>query len=324
MLPFKLKPFYKDYIWGGTKLKEKFNKKTEFETVAESWELSAHEDGTSVICTGELKGMLFSDFVYKYKNSLGKKYNDKEKFPILVKLIDANKNLSIQVHPDKSYAEKFDFAQSKTEMWYVIDCEENAFLYFGLKKEISREEFIESIENKTIVECLKKVYVKKGDVLFIEEGTIHAIGEGILVAEIQQSSNTTYRIYDYERVGADGKKRQLHIEDAKEVAKLVPSNMISPGYEDIIKTNNLNVKSLCKCKYFSVYEIYIDGIITIEDIKPFKENSFISFLCIEGNAEVYCNDKIILNIIKGDTIFIPDNCEEIRIEGKAGFIASTL
>ena len=211
----KLKPACKDYLWGGRRLIEEYGKESDGDILAETWELSCHPDGPSVIDNGPYAGRTLQQYIdAEGKAVLGTNCRRFRDFPILTKFIDARDNLSIQVHPDNWYALKNEGQYGKTEMWYVMDAGEQAFLYYGFKREISREEFQERIQKDTLLEVLNAVPVQKGDVLFIESGTIHAIGKDILIAEIQQNSNVTYRVYDYGRVGRDGKKRDLHIEKA--------------------------------------------------------------------------------------------------------------
>ena len=199
----------KDYIWGGNRLREEYGKISDADKIAESWELSCHKDGQSVIANGKDKGKTLSEYVAENKKSLGTACDRFEYFPILIKLIDAKDNLSVQVHPDNDYAMRVEGEYGKTEMWYIVDCEEGSQLIYGFDKEISREEFADRIKNNTLLEVTNNVPVHKGDVFFIESGTLHAIGKGILIAEIQQNSNTTYRVYDYGRVGKDGKPRAI-------------------------------------------------------------------------------------------------------------------
>ena len=223
LYPMKLTAPCKDYLWGGNRLREEYGKVSDADKIAESWELSCHKDGQSVIADGEFKGLTLSELIEKQgKEVLGDNCKKFDNFPILIKLIDAKDNLSVQVHPNNDYALRVEGEYGKTEMWYIVDCEEGASLYYGFSREISKEEFVERIEQKTLLEVLNKVEVQKGDVLFIEPGTIHAIGKGNLIAEIQQNSNVTYRVYDYGRKGADGKERDLHIEKALQVTKRIP------------------------------------------------------------------------------------------------------
>ena len=211
--PIKLTPAYKDYIWGGTKLKTMYNKHSALDIVAESWELSAHKDGESIVADGPYSGLTLTQYLNAIGNSaLGTNAKNFDYFPILIKLIDARSALSVQVHPDDSYALEHEGEYGKTEMWYILDCEENASLYYGFKKDVTKEEYKNAIENNTLTDILNKIPVHKGDVFFIPAGTVHAIGAGILICEIQQNSNTTYRVYDYNRRDKKGNTRPLHVE----------------------------------------------------------------------------------------------------------------
>ena len=218
MYPLLLKAPIKDYIWGGTRLKTEFGFETEKEIAAEGWMLSCHKDGTNTVLNGEFAGKILTEVLDIWgKEALGKNAERFTYFPLLIKLIDAKDKLSVQVHPDDSYALKNEGEYGKTEMWYVVDCDEGASLIYGFNKEISKEEFESRIKDNTLSEVCNYVPVKKGDVFFIGAGTLHAIGEGILIAEVQQNSNTTYRVSDYGRLGADGNPRPLHIEKAVDV-----------------------------------------------------------------------------------------------------------
>ena len=205
---------------GGQKLITDFNKKTQLSKAAESWELSTHKDGESVVATGSFKGLKLSEYIKENGNAecIGKKAAKFDFFPMLIKLIDAKDKLSIQVHPDDEYALRREGEYGKTEMWYIVDCEEGAYIYYGVKQEITKDELADRIKNNTLTDVLNKVPVKRGDVFFIPAGTIHAICAGILICEIQQNSNTTYRIYDYDRRDANGNPRQIHVEKAQATA----------------------------------------------------------------------------------------------------------
>ena len=214
----RLEPAFKDNLWGGTKLRTVFGKKCDYDVIGESWELSAHPDGQSVIASGIFTGMYFGEFIEKYGHDVvGWKSSSLDRFPVLIKFIDAKKDLSIQIHPDDDYALEIENEFGKNEMWYVVDCEPGAFLYCGLKKDSSKEEIRERIENNTITDILNKIEVHKGDCVMVKAGTIHAIGAGILICEIQQNSNCTYRMYDYDRKDKFGNKRELHIDKAIDV-----------------------------------------------------------------------------------------------------------
>lgn len=220
MYSIKFEPVFKEKVWGGNKLAKYLSKDVSMDVkVGESWEIACHREGTSKIRNGEYKGLTLEELIKHYGDIVFGKSIEKitDRFPLLIKFIDANDKLSVQVHPDDEYAMKFEDDFGKTEMWYIVDAEPGAKLVYGLKKGITKEDFIKAIENNDFDEILREIEVKKGDVVFIPAGTIHAIGKGILIAEIQQSSDITYRVYDWNRVGLDGKPRELHIEKALDV-----------------------------------------------------------------------------------------------------------
>ncbi len=299
---FKLSPAFKDYLWGGSRLKTDFGKNTDITPLAESWELSVHPDGESVIANGEFEGMSFAEFAKNNPEKLGLNCEKFENFPILIKLIDAFDNLSVQVHPDNDYAMRVEGEYGKTEMWYIVDCDDDASLIYGFKDEISKEEFKNCIEQNTLLSVVNSVKVNKGDVFFIQAGTLHAIGKGILIAEIQQNSNTTYRVYDYGRVGADGKPRALHVEKALDVTKLEKAPQYICDEEKIF--DGAKVRKLAKCEYFDVSEICVDEKIDIIADK----SSFNSLLFVDGKGTIE-SDGITLEFKKGDSIFVSADTE---------------
>ncbi len=310
MYPLKLEPAFKDYLWGGTKLRDVYGKKCGYDKIAESWELSCHKDGGSVIAEGELMGVPLAEYIKKEgKAVLGTNCARFENFPVLIKLIDAKDNLSVQVHPNNEYAQRVEGEYGKTEMWYIVDCDEGAELIYGFRRKVTKEEFAERIKNNTLLEITQSVPVKKGDVFFIEAGTLHAIGKGILIAEIQQNSNTTYRVYDYGRVGADGKTRPLHIEKALDVTKLGPAEPYPA--QPSVKENGCVKRLLAKCDYFTVYKLDIDGTASFDA----DETSFHCVLCLDGNVFLKYRDGE-LSLKKGETVFIPAGCGEYTIKGK--------
>ena len=304
--PIKLLPAFKDYLWGGTKLRTEYGKKTDLEKVAESWELSNHKDGQSIVASGECKGMLFGEYIKKY-DVIGKKANEFDFFPILIKFIDAKDSLSVQVHPDDEYSLKNNGEYGKTEMWYVMDCDEGATLYYGFNREITKDEFRKRIDNNTLLEVLNEVPVKKGDVFFIKSGTVHAIGKGLMICEIQQNSNTTYRVYDYDRRDANGNPRELHIEKAIEVSDLKP-----PAKDDISEEN-----VLAKCKYFTVEKYLVNGCMDIN----INEDCFKSIINLSGSGRLEYDGGVI-EFSKGESIFIPAQNANLKIIGDCEIIVS--
>ncbi len=300
----KLAPCLKEIIWGGTKLITKYKMETDLKNVAEAWVLSAHKGNESTVSNGEYTGFTLSEAIDRMgKECLGINGEKFTYFPILIKLIDAKDRLSVQVHPDDEFALKNEGEYGKTEMWYIVDCDEGAELYFGFKEKISKKEFEERIKNNTLTEVLNNVPVKKGDVFFIPSGTVHAIGAGILIAEIQQNSNTTYRIYDYGRVGADNKPRELHIEKALKTAVLDkphPQKTYTGG-------------TLAESDYFKVKKFEVKERLKLS----VDEKSFSSILVLEGKLSA---DGV--EFSAGECGFIPANSGEIIISGNGTFIES--
>ncbi len=315
MYPIKLKPAFKDYLWGGTRLRDDFGKDCDFDKIAESWELSCHKDGNSVVADGEFAGLTLAQYIEKEgKSVLGTNCEKFENFPILIKLIDAKDNLSVQVHPNNEYAQRVEGEYGKTEMWYVVDCDEGASLLYGFKHNITKEEFRERIENNTLLEVTNSVPVKKGDVFFIEAGTLHAIGKGILIAEIQQNSNTTYRIYDYGRVGADGKPRQLHIDKAVDVTNLCPAKPYPQS--EPVDMGGWTKKRLAKCEYFTVDVINVDTSASLEADK----SSFVNILVLDGGCVLSSEGNDAVELKKGDSVFIPAGLGKFELTGKCSAV----
>lgn len=311
----KLKPALKDYLWGGNRLKTVYGRDTNWDIIAESWELSAHKDGLSIIDNGKYKGYTFQEYLDKMGNKvIGNDYTH-DRFPILNKIIDAKQALSIQVHPEDKYAREHENDNGKTEMWYIIDAGPQSYLYYGVKEKLAKEEFKESIEDGTLLDKLNKVSVHKGDVFFIEAGTIHAIGEDILIYEVQQSSNVTYRVYDYKRKDKNGNERELHIDKALDVSNLKPN-----GEYNFKNDNNINssLVRLAKSDYFDVLKGEVaDWSYTI------TEESFHAITFLEGNGEIMTHGEN-YPYKKGDTFFIPASNNEYKISGSGEFILSRL
>ncbi len=311
LTPVKLSPVFKDYIWGGTKLKSVFGKKSDLDILAESWELSAHRDGQSKIVGGEFNGLEFNEYLSKIgKEALGENSARFDYFPLLIKLIDAKGDLSVQVHPDDAYAMEHEGEYGKTEMWYILGCDEGACLYYGFNRDVTREEYEDAIKNGTLTDILNRVPVKEGDVFFIPAGTVHAIGAGILICEIQQNSNTTYRVYDYCRRDKNGNMRPLHIEKALEVSSLKKS----PELPEISKSEET---LLAECEYFSVKRLRIDGNKTVVAGK----DSFVSFIVTDGSGSLAYNGGS-LEFSKGDSIFVPAGTGDLTVSGKCELIDS--
>ncbi len=286
-------PAFKDYIWGGTKLKEAYGKQTDLSPVAESWELAAHKDGTSGFAGETFSlGDLFND----HRELIGTNADKFERFPMIIKLIDAKSNLSVQVHPSDEYALKNENSYGKTEMWYVVEAEEGAGLYVGFDRDVTETEFRTLIAQNRLQEVLHFIPVKPGEWFFIEAGTVHAIGKGVIIAEVQQNSNLTYRLYDYGRVGADGKPRELHVEKGVKVSNL-------SAYKPDKRTS---------CEYFSCEYAEIDGTRAYTADKT----SFVALVLMDGAVTVDGTPYQ-----KGDTVFVPAGYGEFAVCGKAKLIA---
>lgn len=317
MAILKLKAPCKDYIWGGNRLREEYGKQLDSDRIAESWELSCHKDGQSVITGGEFDGKTLSDYIAaKGKGVLGKNCGRFEYFPVLIKLIDAKDNLSVQVHPSNEYALRVEGEYGKTEMWYIVDCDPGAELLYGFKHEISKEEFAERIANNTLLEVTNNVPVHKGDVFFIESGTLHAIGKGILIAEIQQNSNTTYRVYDYGRRGADGRLRPLHIEKALDVANLSP---LAPTVQYApAPVSGGSVRKLEACQYFASDAVTVHGAVRF----AVGTESFHHLLFLSGTA-VLKTASGSYPVKKGDSVLLLAGLGEYTVTGtEAQYIAT--
>ncbi len=313
MCILKLKPSCKNYLWGGHRLAEEYGIEYEEDVLAEAWELSCHPDGPSYIVNGKYAGKTLEEFIEaEGKDVLGSHCRRFRDFPILIKFIDAKQNLSIQVHPNNRYALKNEGQYGKTEMWYIMDAKPGAFLYYGFKTEVSKEEFAKRIEEDSLLEVLNAVPVQKGDVLFIESGTIHAIGEGILIAEIQQNSNVTYRVYDYGRVGKDGKKRDLHIEKALAVTNRVP----------IVKDKS-SYPHVADCDYFTVDKLNLDGTFMKKMEGSVSETSFASILFLDGQGTITNNGET-LSFKKGESFFLAAGSGNYTIEGSCDALVTTI
>lgn len=311
MYILKLNPVFKDYLWGGTRLRDEFGFQSSLDKLAEGWMLSCHKDGENTILNGELSGMALSEVIKANPEYLGENGKKFEYFPILIKIIDAKDDLSVQVHPDNDYAMRVENEYGKTECWYILDCDEGAELIYGFNRKITSEEFKSKIADNTFLEVVNKVKVNKGDLFFIDAGTLHAIGKGILLAEIQQNSNTTYRVYDYGRVGADGKTRPLHIEKAVDVTKCAPPfHSIKPEGE-LIKYDNYSTQLLTQCDLFSVKRVSVNDF--FDGVADGK--SFVSLLITDG-----CGTVDGLNIKKGDSLFIPANYGAFTVKGNIEMI----
>lgn len=317
--PLLMQAPVKDYIWGGTKLREKYNKVSDAERLAESWELSCHRDGPSVIANGPARGMTLEQYIKDGgRELLGSKARSFENFPIMIKLIDARDNLSVQVHPDNEYALKNEGEYGKTEMWYIIDAEPGAELLYGVERKITARELSDSLQNGAITDLCHHAPVKKGDVFFIPAGTIHAIGKGILLAEVQQNSNTTYRLYDYGRLGNDGRPRQLHVKQGSEVCSLEPLPL-KDKRETVRLSDTCSGELLASCDYFTTYSVNVKGSAGLAA----DDSSFQTFTVLEGAITLTAGDTS-LEMAAGQTVFLPAGMGSYSLTGEGHLIFTTL
>ncbi|MBQ8375386.1 MAG: ROK family protein [Clostridia bacterium] len=301
MQAIRLYPECKDNLWGGMRLKEFYGKQTDKTPVAESWELSFHKDGPTRIADGKTLAEAVT------KEELGKNCEAFPFFPMLIKFIDAKDNLSVQVHPSDDYALKNENSFGKTEMWYVVAADEGAGLYVGFSRDVTEEEYEQAIKNNTLTELLNFFEVKAGDCYFIPSGTIHAIGGGCLICEIQQNSNLTYRVYDYGRTDKNGNPRELHIDKALKVTSLKKYEgrplCVSRGYGETIGAS----------RYFTTTKIVLDG----ETALPMDKNSFKCVTAVSGNGEIAGEE-----FRAGDSFFLPASSESVQIKGKGVLIVA--
>lgn len=308
LYPLKFKPILKDKIWGGNRLQEILNKDTNTGECGESWELSGVEGDVSVISNGFLEGNNLEEIMEVYMGDLvGDKVFDKFgiAFPLLIKFIDANDDLSIQVHPDDEVAAEKHSSFGKTEMWYVMDAEKEAKLTIGFNQKMDKETYVQHVENKSLESILNKENIKKGDTYFIPAGRVHAIGAGTLLAEIQQTSDITYRIYDYERKDAAGNTRELHTKLAVDVIDYDYHSQLKSEYETV-KNTPVN---LVTCNYFCTNIIHL----TAEVTRDYSElDSFVIYICTEGKITIMWNNESI-TLVKGETILIPAMLDFITI-----------
>lgn len=320
--PLLMRPVSKEILWGGEKLRKEYAKTAPFEKIAESWELTVRGDGMSVIANGEYSGMSLERYLMLGKTGvLGTNCKKYDRFPLLIKFIDAADNLSVQVHPDDEYALPNENEFGKTEMWYIMDAEPGAKLVYGLAEGCTIDEFARAVENGTVEEKLNYVEVHRGEVYFIPSGQVHAIGAGILIAEIQQNSNITYRVYDYNRRQRDGSLRQLHTEKALDVIKIRTEEEIEAIRLEKADSRS-NSRTLCACEYFTSkkYTTSKENVAVIH----VDDTSFVSILVLESeDGHLEMGDEI-LPLHRGDSYFIPAGKTDVRISGNAEIITTKI
>lgn len=329
---YKLEPACKDYLWGGNRLRENFHIQDEKNPLAEAWVLSFHKDGESMLVLSPSERVSLPAFLQKnpsFSGSLAEKF---PVFPVLIKLIDAKLPLSVQVHPDDAYAEKREGGLGKTEMWLILEREEGAFLYYGFKKEYTKEEVRAAIEGQYLTDYLEKVPVEKGDVFFIPAGTVHAIGAGIVIAEIQENSNLTYRVYDYGRKDKNGKERELHIEKALEVMHCKPAargkaaedeKTAHEGIEGNRQELSGGSSRLASCPYFTVDRVFLrEG---EKFTKSVGKESFLSAILLNGQGKVQEEaGGRELSAEKGNSFFIPAGSGDVSFFGDGEWLFTYL
>ena len=316
LYPLKFSPIFKDKIWGGNKIKSILHKDYgNLSNCGESWELSGVEGNVSIVTNGYLAGNSLEELIEVYMGDLvGDDVfeNFGIEFPLLIKFIDANDDLSIQVHPDDEMAKKRHNAFGKTEMWYVIQADKGAKLQVGFNKQVDKEEYLEKLENNQLTEILNFEEVTAGDVYFIPAGRVHAIGKGILLAEIQQTSDITYRIYDYDRRDKDGKPRELHTDLALDAIDFT----IYPEYKSNYQPQLNESSELVRCKYFTTNVLDIDSVVE----KDYNElDSFVIFICLDGTVDIETESGS-ETIQQGETILIPAAIESVTLKPASAFV----
>ena len=310
--PLFLQPVFQERIWGGTKLKDQFNYDIPSDRTGECWAISGHPNGQSVVKNGPYAGKTIGELWENHRELFGNLEGDV--FPLLVKILDANADLSVQVHPDDEYAAKYENGElGKTECWYIIDCKEDAEIVFGHTAK-TKEELRQQIEAGNWDELLRRVPIKPGDFFFVPSGTIHALCEGTLVLETQQSSDTTYRVYDYDRIDQDGNKRELHIEKSIDVTT-VPHR--DPELNITTKQiQDAQVTTFIQGEYFSVYKWDVNGKLVTEN-----KQSFLLFSVLAGNGNLHINDQM-YSLNKGDHFILPATVKEFSLNGNLQLIVS--
>jgi mannose-6-phosphate isomerase len=311
MYPLKFTPILKERLWGGRNLSQFGKRLPENKLIGESWEISSVEDNVSRVRNGNLKGNNINELIEVYMGDLvGDAVYERfgEEFPLLIKFLDAQQRLSVQVHPDDKVAMERHYAYGKNELWYVIDAAEGACIYWGFNRHYTKEEYLEHLENGSIETMLRKVPVQKGEAYFIPAGTVHALGEGIIVAEIQQTSDVTYRIFDWNRVDEQGNERELHTDLALDVidfSKTEPE-IIRPNPDSDCTTE---VKS---CRHFTINLLNVQRVMKRTSIQI---DSFMVYMCVEGSVTLE-TDRGVEKLKAGETLLVPANIDEVLIKGE--------
>ena len=310
LIPLSLRPAGKGYIWGGERLKKEYNKSLDISPLAETWECSVHPDGMSVITGGPFDGLTLKEVLADNPVFLGTKSAE---MPILIKFIDAAADLSIQVHPDDSYAKEHENDNGKTEFWYVLDAEPGAELIYGFEHPMDRDILRRAIDEGRLEDMLHHIPVKRGDVFLVNAGTVHAIGRGVMIVEVQESSNLTYRLYDYNRTDKDGNRRPLHFGKAVDVLDMAPVKLVRQPQRMVRYFYGCAREILCRCGYFEVERIQVTKGFSFSVL----DTSFQVLLCIDGNGGLETDEtNKPMRFEKGSCIFLPANLGRCHIIGE--------
>ncbi|MGB5272182.1 type I phosphomannose isomerase catalytic subunit [Eudoraea sp.] len=311
LYPLKFYPILKERLWGGTKLGRLLGKELESDLIGESWELSGVTGDVSIVANGSFKGTTLTDLINRFPEEiLGKSVLERfgKEFPILIKFIDAQKDLSIQLHPNDELARKRHNSFGKTEMWYIMDADKDSELIIGFEEDISKETYVESLKNDTLTDLLNYENVKEGDAYFISAGKIHAIGAGVLIAEIQQTSDQTYRVYDYNRKDAQGNLRELHTELSIDAISYVRQNDFKVSYQQDTNVSN----PMVNCPYFRINFISLNKNVRF-DVSD--RDSFTIYMCLDGDVKI-ANDFGSISIKKGETVLVPAITSQILLNSE--------
>lgn len=307
--PLKFTPILKEKIWGGEKLIQILNKVSTKKNVGESWEISDVENDTSIVCNGALKGKNLKELIAAFKGDLlGDKVYKQfgEKFPLLIKFIDAREALSIQLHPNDALAKLRHNSFGKTEMWYVMQADQDANLIVGFKNDLSKNEYLHHLKNKTLIDILNIDLVNEGDVYFIPTGRVHAIGAGVLLAEIQQTSDVTYRIYDWDRQDDAGNYRELHTENALDAIDFTAQNSYRSSYSNKLNESN----EIVDCQYFTTNMLLLDKKVEINNA---DKDSFVIYMCVQGPGAQLSSDNFTEALNYGETVLVPSSIKNFEI-----------
>lgn len=298
MYPLKFRPVYQERVWGGRNLEELLGRKLPGGKIGESWELCSHSHGMSTVTNGDLAGKTLQELIFEYREGLmGKDYDPSGYFPLLIKALDANDRLSVQVHPDDEYAFRSEKEAGKTEAWYVLAAKPGAKIIYGLKEHITKENLREAVKAGSVLTCLREVLVKKGDMIYVPSGMVHALLEGVAVYEVQQNSDTTYRVYDYNRVDQEGWARELHTDKALDVIRF--------GRQAVVDFTQDEISS----PYFKMRRVRI-----VKELQEAPQNSFLIYCIIQGQGEIvhqFGREPV----CQGETLLIPAGLGEFKVRG---------